>query len=145
MKNLYKIANNYGVKLYEIEKGDSHCQAMGENWFFNKSFIADGINLGLYKNKRLKKISFFHELGHFLTPPIKKEHSYKLTKYQIEKIAWKIGLKQAKKYNYNFSISELRWAITQLHSYLDYEKREMTPDGFNRMQFNGKEWKDYLI
>jgi hypothetical protein len=146
VKNLYKIAETYNIKIHEIIKGDSYCKSMGEDWYKNSSYIAGKeIYLGIYDDDELKIISFFHELGHSLTPPYKNEHSYKISKYEFEKIAWKIGLKKAKNHNYSFSFKSLRWAVKQLQSYIEYEKREMTPEGYSKMKFGTGVWKKYLI
>lgn len=81
------------------------------------SIAGNTISIGYYENSELLLISFFHELGHFLDKTDWSINANKHTKYYAERNAWIVGLKEAKKYNYNFSFSSYRWAISQLNTY----------------------------
>ena len=76
---IQEIADKYGVKLYEVKKGDKYCEANGEENYHNSSYCAGSIYckcgaggcdnnaeiwLGFYDDDELRLISFFHELGH---------------------------------------------------------------------------------
>lgn len=123
---LQEIAEHYGVNLTQVNPGDSHCKANGEDAYINHSYVAGkDIELGIYEDPEKRIISFFHEMGHILTP--KRVHKRCNTKYEIEAKAWKYGYKLAKFYGIEFNKDTKDWAKAQLESYKGWEKREMAP------------------
>ena len=123
MKSLYLIAKKHNIKLTNITLNDKHCKSNGEDYYINKSYSAGRkIWLGVYENSELKTISFFHELGHCVG-----YHPNDYTNwlvYDIEKLAWKEGLKIAQLNGYSFSKKTMKWAVQQLHTYIGWEERE---------------------
>jgi len=113
-----KIAKKYNINLHKVKAGDKYCKANGIDTYLNKSYSSGSKNhnpeiwLGIYYDKELKLISFFHELGHILCK--RKESD---TIYQMEEKAWKKGIKIANKYEIFFSDETLKWSKNQLKSY----------------------------
>jgi len=119
-----EIADYYGVELVEIQPGDSFCKANGEDTYINRSFVAGKyIELGIYADPEKRLVSFFHEMGHILTP--KGVNNKCRTKYQVEEKAWKYGYKLAKSFGIEFNKDTKQWAKEQLNGYKGYEEREM--------------------
>lgn len=113
---LKNIANDYGVKLVKVEKGDKHYSINPDDIYINRSYIiGDEIYLGIYESDDLMIASFFHELGHMVDA---KEGGY-----NSEIKAWLVGFKVAEKYGYKFSDKVYIWAIEQLFTYADDEGR----------------------
>jgi len=119
-----EIADYYGVELVEVQAGDKYCKANGEDTYINRSFVAGKyIELGIYTDPEKRLVSFFHEMGHILTP--KRVHNKCRTKYQVEEKAWKYGYKLAKSFGIEFNKDTKQWAKEQLNGYKGYEEREM--------------------
>jgi hypothetical protein len=115
MVSIEKIAENYGVVLYVIIKGDKWCEMNGEDKYINKSWsTANEIWLGIYEDEELKTLSFFHELGHVFNQKI----DY-TTIYQMEKAIWDIAFSIANKFDYIFSTKAREWSYKQLETYLE--------------------------
>lgn len=121
-----KICEYYGVDLRKIKIGDKYCEANGEDTYINSSYFAGGkdpeIFLGIYDDKELEKISFFHELGHFLENLDRSNCST----YDIEAEAWRVGFEVAKGFQITFTDNALKWANDQLETYRHYEGEEST-------------------
>lgn len=110
---LQTFADLHNVELIFLVSGDPECLSMGDDYYTNSSFCyGDVILIGLYDDQELKVISFFHELGHILDPD--RPH---VNKYEMEAVAWKIGIEKAKEYNILFSPETLEWADVQLETY----------------------------
>jgi hypothetical protein len=121
---LKEIAEHNNVNLIEVQPGDQYCKANGEDAYIDHSYVAGkDIELGIYADPEKKIISFFHEMGHILTP--NRVHKRCNTKYEIEKKAWKYGFKLAKFYGIEFNKDTKEWANAQLESYRGWEEREM--------------------
>jgi len=128
------IAKDFdNLKLYIIKKGDKE-DLINPGSYYRGSWCAGHITnepeiwigYGYYKPEH-KLIAFFHELGHITsnddleyTKLVLNQKTSKL-KIDFERDAWKNGLIIAKKYNYDFDISILRWAINCLWSYKNYK------------------------
>jgi hypothetical protein len=88
------IAKNYNVICHIVQAGDGWCQANGEEKYIDTSYCTDTeIWVGIYENKDWETVSFFHELGHILSPPQENIWLQELN-------AWTIGLQEAAKYGY---------------------------------------------
>jgi len=117
---MYSLCNQYKINLYELKvdfSGDYINRSISKFWFIRPAsykFLGE-IYLGIYKDDELKEISFFHELGHCIM--IYPENYLECTEYQIEKMAWKEGLKIAKENGIKFSSKTLKWANEQLKTY----------------------------
>jgi len=83
--------------------------------YINKSYISGNeIILGIYDNPEFRSISFFHEVGHFL--------SHKLlgdSEYENERIAWEVGFAVAASHGIFFSEEAEEFANDSLDSYED--------------------------
>jgi len=113
-----KIAADHSMILIRITSGDRYCKANGEDNYINSSYIAgDEIYLGIYTDKELELISFFHEMGHHLDKIDWSKGADKYTKYKSEANAWKIGIAFAKEHGVTFSKSAIKWAQKQLETY----------------------------
>lgn len=89
---------------------------MDKDSFHNHSFIAHDIWIGFYDNEECRIASFFHELGHML------ENKRRRTKIGIEKEAWRLGFKVAKKYKIVFSKVVKQYMKECLKSYRESAK-----------------------
>jgi hypothetical protein len=110
-----KIAKEYGINLILIEKGDGWCKANGEDTYVDRSFaiVPETIYLGIYKNKELERLSFFHELAHCIG---KFKGNFKDV-YGIEKAVWSYTFTIAEERGYTFSKASKVWANKQLETY----------------------------
>jgi hypothetical protein len=107
----------------EVQLGDKYCKANGEDSYIDHSYVAGNyIELGIYEDPEKRIVSFFHEMGHILTP--KRVHKRCNTKYEIEEKAWRYGYKLAKFYGIEFNKETKKWAQEQLDTYIGYEERE---------------------
>ena len=135
-----EIADYYGVELVEIQPGDSFCKANGEDTYINRSFVAGKyIELGIYADPEKRLVSFFHEMGHILTP--KGVNNKCRTKYQVEEKAWKYGYKLAKSFGIEFNKDTKQWAVEQLNGYKGYEEREMGEEVWAQIK-KDRGWND---
>lgn len=115
---LEKFALDYQVELIPVIRGDKMCECNGEDYYINKSYCwGKTICIGIYTDKELELISFFHELGHILDSIDWSRNASATTTYMSERMAWVIGLGVAKTYGITFSRKALRWAIAQLNTY----------------------------
>ena len=110
-----KIAEEYGIDLILIKKGDDWCRANGEETYVEHSFsiVPNTIYLGIYRNKELEKLSFFHELAHCIG---KFKGNFK-DMYGIEKAVWGYTFMLAKERGHAFSRASEIWANKQLQTY----------------------------
>ena len=110
-----KIAEEYGIDFILIKKGDDWCRANGEETYVDRSFtvVPETIYLGIYKNKELERLSFFHELAHCIG---KFKGNFK-DMYGIEKAVWNYTFTIAKERGYTFSEASKEWANKQLQTY----------------------------
>lgn len=113
------ICKEHGVKLHVVQAGDEYCVANGEDTYVNSSYSAGDVDcspeiwLGIYDDEELKKISFFHELGHVLD-----SGKVYLHRYSREMRAWEIGLSYAQHImKIEFSENAIAWAMKQLETY----------------------------
>ena len=109
---LIEIAKVYGFeKVIKVERGDERCQANGEDWYINSSYVigCTEIQIGIYDDNELLIASFFHELGHIV--------GSKNNRFNSEEKAWEIGFQLAKEYGYTFSDKTYKWAKEQLETY----------------------------
>ncbi len=135
-----EIADYYGVELVEVQPGDSFCKANGEDTYINRSFVAGKyIELGIYADPEKRLVSFFHEMGHILTP--KGVNNKCRTKYQVEEKAWKYGYKLAKSFGIEFNKDTKQWAVEQLNGYKGYEEREMGEEVWAQIK-KDRGWND---
>lgn len=113
---LAAIAFQHGIiNVTRITHEDHElCKANGIEMFKNACCIIANqeIIIGIYEDKELELISFFHEIGHTLVPQPRR-----ITKYQQEKEAWMLGINLAKRYNITFSQRALDWANEKLETY----------------------------
>jgi len=118
-----KIADSHGIKLHMVKRGDSFCEANGEDAYMNDSYCAgkDEIILGIYDDEDLEIASFFHELGHCIT---KKKWEEGILKFHMELDAWMVGLTEAYKYGYHIKSSTFEYMVKCIDSYIGYEERE---------------------
>jgi hypothetical protein len=116
-----QIAKDYDLTVISITKSNIDKYAkkydVEKNNLINNSYIiGDDILLGLYTNKELKIISFFHEIGHsVITDAFEKMVHY--DEMLIEFQAWIEGLKIARKYKYKFSDKSFEYILKCVHSY----------------------------
>lgn len=137
---LKEIADHYKIQLVEVQSGDNLCKANGEDAYIDHSYVAGKyIELGIYSDPEKKIVSFFHEMGHILTP--KRVHKRCNTVYEIEEKAWKYGYKLAKFYGIEFNKDTKDWAKAQLESYKGYEEREMGEEVWTRIK-KERGWND---
>jgi hypothetical protein len=125
-----QIAKDRGIKIIDhaLWSEEKIIDIYGSlDWITNSSSSAgrDEIFLGIYEDKELRLISFFHELGHTM---LGDEGVYEYNKYEIKFHAeiecWRIGLKYAQDLGIYFSSGALKWAYEQALSYIGYEERE---------------------
>ena len=117
---LEAIAYQYGVGLTQVtDEQHELCKANGAYTYREISYVVGRyeIVLGIYDDEELKNISFFHELGHTLTP-----QPESLTIYQMEEEAWRLGIQLAKRYGFTFSKKALQWAKEKLETYKGSEE-----------------------
>jgi hypothetical protein len=117
--DLAPIAAKYGIRLEYMS--EEECQAY---YCFNHSASADRdeIMLGIYEDKELQSLSFFHELGHCL------ESDYRglRTLLGIEANAWATAWRISREdYNIAWTDKAIVWAMGQL---MTYYKPEITVD-----------------
>ncbi len=114
------IANQYGITVHKVEKGDKYCEANGENLYINSSFAAgkDEIFIGIYEDKDMEIASFFHELGHCISNNLKQFKREELSKWDIELDAWVVGLNEAYKHKYSMKPSTFKYMVECLNSYI---------------------------
>ena len=138
---LREIAEHKGIKLIEVHPGDQLCKANGEDAYIDHSYCAgkDYIELGIYSDPEKRIVSFFHEMGHILTP--KRVHKRCRTVYEVEEKAWKYGYKLAKFYGIEFNKDTKDWAKVQLESYKGYEEREMGEEVWSQIK-KDRGWDD---
>ena len=100
--NINKIAKKYNIPITQVKRNDKWCKKNGLDNYINRSWALGykEILLGIYEDKELKLISLFHEIGH-VKDSKRRRHK---TRYSLEKYAWELGLKLAKKdFNITFS------------------------------------------
>lgn len=116
-----KLSIDFNIKIIQIVSGDEYHLSNGDV-YANRSYIIgnDIIQLGIYDDINLKLISLFHEIGHII---VSNNHSYEeilnFSEFEIEKLAWDYGYKEAELYNIQFSKESKEWALKQLNTYLD--------------------------
>ena len=112
--NTYKrLAQKFNVKLIDVAADPDYIKRAGmdRDHYINASYIIGGeeVILGIYKDKELKLISFFHEIGHSRT------NAQECTDlYEYEERCWKEGIKLARAEGIKFSEHALDWAKEQL-------------------------------
>ena len=113
------LCEKHGITLHVISRGDEYCVANGEDTYVDASYSAGNVDyspeiwIGLYDDEELKKISFFHELGHVLDT----SEGYN-SRYTKEMRAWEIGLSYAQNImKIEFSEAAMEWAMKQLETY----------------------------
>lgn len=113
------ICEEHGVKLHVVTRDDEYCLANGEDVYIDASYSAGNVEcraeiwIGIYEDEELKKISFFHELGHVLDTVGRYDN-----RHAKEMRAWEIGLSYARNVmEIEFSDSSIEWAMKQLETY----------------------------
>lgn len=131
-KIVNEVADKYNITVTGITS--DHIEANGIGGYINRSYVTGGtkIKLGLYSDEELKAISFFHELGHILTPDSYIE-SVNYNTFLIELEAWNIGLKIAIEHNLNFTDNAIAWGYEQALSYENHDEREKVTYQFKRL------------
>jgi hypothetical protein len=100
--NYQEIGLQYGITVYKVERGDKWWKANGPDAYLNESACAgrDEIWVGVYDNKDEEIASFFHELGHCISPNMEDFHHTEYSIFHVELDAWMVGLIEAYKYKY---------------------------------------------
>lgn len=81
----------------------------------------DEIGVGVYTDKDLEALGFFHECGHILNDRWYRDPDS--TRYSNEKYCWRLGLTFAREVGWLFPYSKVKWCIeNQLNSYIGYEE-----------------------
>lgn len=124
---LQLIAKNLNLKVIDCSK-ISYWKDGGtgdKSDYINKSYISGNeIILGIYNNPEFRLISFFHEVGHFLSHKISVS-----SEYENERIAWEIGFIIAASHGVFFSDDAEDFANKQLKTYDEtYTQREPYED-----------------
>jgi len=115
-----KIAKEFGKKIIDCEKEDQYIKANGMRFYINASHLAgDEIILGLYKDKKKRLISFFHEIGHILIDDKFREDNEDPFLFELE--ASHRGIKFAKERGIEFPKKIKQWLYRQAISYIDYK------------------------
>ena len=113
------IAANHGVKVtYISDDPDFYKKQFGYDDFVNRSFIIgnDEIVLGIYEDRELLFISFFHELGHRLVEGVSPWNP--LSKFRVELHCWDLALQEAQKHGIEFSDKTVGWGYSCALTYL---------------------------
>jgi hypothetical protein len=114
LKDFQAIASKYGkIKVSYVD--DAYLKGINipKEFFLNRSCSVgeEEIVLGIYDDPILRRISFFHELGHIVD---RKDHP---SRYTIESGAWTTGLKIAEDHGITFSVKAIVYAFEQLETY----------------------------
>jgi hypothetical protein len=111
------ISKKYDLRIIQVKEGDEYYMLNHPNIFINNCFCflkKREIYLGLFKNQEFKIAMLFHEIGHLQIS----NYDYEIKNiYTIEKIAWQIGFKLAKKNNLYFQKKTFLFASKCLKSY----------------------------
>jgi len=118
---IQKIAKEFSKKIIDCEDDKKYIQANDIKDYINSSYICgDEIILGLYKDKKKRLISFFHEIGHILVDQEFKE-SVEYDSFLIELEASHRGIKFAKERGIEFHKKIKHWLYRQAITYVDYK------------------------
>lgn len=116
------LADRFKVKLVVVDDPYVKESGMDWSWWLNRSessgtiFDRPEIIIGAYSDDEIKLLSFFHELGHILTP----EPGRLPDMLAVERAAWRIGYAVAESMGITFSPRAKAWARRQLASYKNY-------------------------
>jgi hypothetical protein len=121
-----RIASSYDIDVHKVERGDELWESEGEEIHLNRSFSAgrDQIVIGVYDDKDAEIASFFHELGHCISPNLR-EYDPKNLKFHYELDAWMVGLTEAYKWGYMIKPSTFKFMVECIDSYIGWEEREI--------------------
>lgn len=109
------IVNNLNLEIIDCSKVDywKNGGTGNKSDYINKSYISGNIViLGIYDNPEYKAISFYHEVGHFLSAKLLSD-----SEYENERIAWEIGFIVAASHGIYFSKEAEEFANNQLITY----------------------------
>lgn len=100
------------IKLTIVDSIDHKLvKANGVGTYLESSYISGKeIIIGMYSDKELEELSFWHEVGHAMGV----NYGHKILS---ESDAWIIGLKLAAPFDRSFSPEAMSWAFKQLKSY----------------------------
>ena len=123
--NYQEIGLRYGITVYKVERGDKWWKANGPDAYLNESACAgrDEIWVGVYDNKDEEIASFFHELGHCISPNMGDFHHTEYSIFHVELDAWMVGLIEAYKYKYLMKPSTFKYMVKCLESYIKLEEK----------------------
>jgi hypothetical protein len=123
--NYQEIGLRYGITVYKVERGDKWWNANGPDAYLNESACAgrDEIWVGVYDNKDEEIASFFHELGHCISPNMEDFHHTEYSIFHVELDAWMVGLIEAYKYKYLMKPSTFKYMVKCLESYIKLEEK----------------------
>lgn len=121
--NLESIARRFEINLVDMAKDPGNTSPEDiEAFYINRSNAGCyEIILGIYQDPDLRLVSFFHELGHLIAPPLGPDPEL----YDREFQAWRVGLMFALVEGYRAPPAALEWADLQLESYVGWEAREV--------------------
>lgn len=117
-----ELAERFKVKLIVVDDPFVKESGMDWAWWLNRSESSGSVSdrpeiiIGAYSDDELKLLSFFHELGHVLTPDPAKLPDM----MAVERAAWRIGYAVAESMGVRFSPRAKAWARRQLAAYKDY-------------------------
>lgn len=103
------LADKYGVK---VRRDTVNCSP-------NTGCFCMDIALGAFDDPDIELVAFFHELGHFLSPPVIKRGNF-MCRWSQEGLAWELGLAAAfeEGYEWKYQSKEMIWARAQLKTYV---------------------------
>ena len=123
--NYQEIGLQYGIIVHKVESGDKWWKVNGSDAYLNESACAgrDEIWVGVYDNKDEEIASFFHELGHCISPNMEDFHHTEYSIFHVELDAWMVGLIEAYKYKYLMKPSTFKYMVKCLESYIKLEEK----------------------
>jgi hypothetical protein len=123
-KVIQKVAKRFDFKVIDVEKDPSYIEKSGRNkkdYTDHSICCGDEIVLGIYKNKELRLISFFHELGHTI---VKQSFAQDVhyNKMVVENQCWQEGIRYAATHcGIKFSDEAIVWGYEQALTYVNYK------------------------
>ena len=122
-KAISKVCEDFKIKILDMSKEPIHIVKMhqpAEDFINRSSICGDEIWLGLYKDKELRCISFFHEIGHKILPhKWGKVIKWNTMAFEVE--CWQRGITYAGKMGIHFSDRAIAWGYRQALTYKDYK------------------------
>lgn len=119
-----EVAEQLDIQVIFVQDGDEHCAANGRDQYINRSVCyGRAVEIGMYDDKEIELISFFHEVGHIIDP-IDWSKVEGATKWHQEASAWRLAFRLMANYEVDLTDKTRLWAMEQLNSYICFEDRE---------------------